>query len=316
MKATGAVIVTHNSEAEIGACLDSVLGRVSRVVVVDNASSDGTRDQVLERPGASLIANLDNRGFAAGVNQGIRALDSSLILLLNPDAVLLTGIEPLAEACGEPGVGAAAGKLVDELNRPQTGFSVRRFPTPLSLSFEVLGLNRLRPGNRVNRRYRCLDLDLAVAAQVEQPAGAFLLIPRDVWQVLGGFDEGFRPIWFEDVDFLKRARDAGYGARYVPSAVARHRGGHSVGRLRRESREVYWYASLLRYGSRHFRAPGRLVVCAAVVAGCSLRMLYGVFREWNLSPLAVYGRVIRFACLRLVTGRDGEAGAMPALARQ
>lgn len=316
MKTMGAVIVTHNSEAEIGSCLDSVLGRVSRVVVVDNASSDATRDEVLDRPGASLIANPDNRGFAAGVNQGIGALDSSLILLLNPDAVLLTGVEPLAEACCEPGVGAAAGKLVDELNRPQTGFSVRRFPTPLSLSFEVLGLNRLRPGNRVNRRYRCLDMNLEAAAQVEQPAGAFLLIRRDVWQALGGFDEGFRPVWFEDVDFLKRARDAGYGARYVPSAVARHRGGHSVGKIRRESREVYWYASLLRYSSRHFRARGRLAVCVAVVAGCSLRMLYGVCREWNLSPLAVYGRVIRLACLRLLTGRNGEAGGMPAMARR
>lgn len=315
MKPVGAVIVTHNSEAEIGPCLDAVLGRVSKVVVVDNASSDGTRDEVLDRAGVSLIANPDNRGFAAGVNQGIRVLDSSLILLLNPDAILLTGIEPLAEACSEPGVGAAAGKLVDESNRPQTGFSVRRFPTPLSLSFEVLGLNRLLPGNRVNRRYRCLDLDLEAAAQVEQPAGAFLLFRRDAWQALGGFDEGFHPIWFEDVDFLKRARDAGYGARYVPSAVARHLGGHSVGKIGRESREFYWYASLLRYSSRHFRARGRLAVCAAVVAGCSLRMAYGVFREWNLSPLAVYGRVIRFACLRLVTGRNGEAG-VPALARQ
>ena len=89
-----------------------------------------------------------------------------------------------------------------------------------------------------------------------------------------------------------------------------------MGKTCRESREVYWYASLLRYSSRHFRARGRLAVCAAVVAGCSLRMLYGVFREWNLSPLAVYGRVIRLACLRLLSGRDGEAGGMPAMARQ
>ncbi len=86
----------------------------------------------------------------------------------------------------------------------------------------MLGLNRLWPGNPVNRRYRCLDLDLEAAADVEQPAGAFLLIRRDAWQALGGFDEGFHPIWFEDVDFLKRARDAGY--RRALRSVARWRG--------------------------------------------------------------------------------------------
>jgi N-acetylglucosaminyl-diphospho-decaprenol L-rhamnosyltransferase len=316
MKATGAVIVTYNSEAEIGACLDSVLPRAGQVVVVDNASSDGTLNEVRRRLGVMLIANADNRGFAAGVNQGIGALDSRFVLLLNPDARLLTGAEPLVEACDEAQVGAAAGRLVDGLDRPQAGFSVRRFPTPLSLSFEVLGLNRIWRRNPVNRRYRCLDLDLEAGAEVEQPAGAFLMIRRDAWQAVGGFDEGFRPVWFEDVDFLKRLRDGGYVVRYVPSAVARHRGGHSVERLDRESREVYWYASLLRYSSKHFGARGRAGVCLAVVAGCLARMLYGIFSEWSLRPAPVYGRVIRFACRRLLSGRNGEAGRMPALARQ
>ncbi len=316
MKAIGAAIVTYNSEAEIGACLDSVLPRAGQVVVVDNASSDGTLDEVRRKPGVLLIANAENRGFAAGVNQGIGALDARFVLLLNPDARLLTGVEPLAEACDEARVGAAAGKLVDEQDRPQAGFSVRRFPTPLSLSFEVLGLNRIWRGNPVNRRYRCLDLNLKAGSEVEQPAGAFLMIRRDAWQAVGGFDEGFRPVWFEDVDFLKRLHGGGYAVRYVPSAVARHRGGHSVAGLDRKSREVCWYASLLRYSSKHFGVSGRLGVCLAVVAGCLARMLYGTLSEWSLSPAAAYGRVIRFACLRLLSGRNGEVGGMPALARQ
>ena len=64
------------------------------------------------------------------------------------------------------------------------------------------------------------------------------MIRRDAWEAVGGFDEGFRPVWFEDVDFLKRLRRAGYRVRYVPSAVARHRGGHSVGKLAERSREL------------------------------------------------------------------------------
>ncbi len=316
MKGIGAVIVTFNSGREIGACLDALGGRVERVVVVDNASADGTRDEVRQRPAAALICNPENRGFAAGVNQGIQALDLPFILLLNPDAVLLTGVEPLAEACRRPGVGAAAGKLVDEKGRPQAGFSVRRFPTPFALSFEALGINRIWPGNPVNRRYRCLDLDFDLESDVEQPAGAFLMIRRDAWEALGGFDEGFEPLWFEDVDFLKRLAASGCRVRYVPAAAARHAGGHSVSRMPPQLRQACWYSSLLRYVFKHFQPAGRVATWAAVVAGYTMRTLYRVCSQWNLEPLRVYGKVIRFACLRLLSGRNGEAGHSPARARQ
>jgi N-acetylglucosaminyl-diphospho-decaprenol L-rhamnosyltransferase len=316
MKGIGAVIVTYNSEREIGSCLDSVMDRVESAIVVDNASSDGTLSEVRKRPNVAMVANTGNRGFAAAVNQGIQALDTPYILLLNPDAVLETGLEELAAAFRNPGVGVAAGKLAGSEGQPQIGFSIRRFPTPLALSFEALGLNRLWRGNPVNKRYRCLDLDLEVPSDVEQPAAAFLMIRRQAWQAVGGFDEGFYPIWFEDVDFLKRMHSAGFRVRYAPGAVARHGGGHSVGKIPWESREVCWYGSLIRYSFKHFRITGRVLVWAAVVTGCTLRAVFGVLRQRSLSPLAVYGRVISFACLRLVSGRIGEAGSMPALARQ
>src|SRR5205807_2640796 len=105
----------------------------------------------------------------------------------------------------------------------------------------------------VNRHYRYLDADLDVPATVEQPAGAFLLFRRSVWTQLGGFDEQFRPLWFEDVDFCKRARDLGFEAHYVPQVTAHHLGGHSISKLDWALRTVYWYASLLRYASKHFR---------------------------------------------------------------
>jgi N-acetylglucosaminyl-diphospho-decaprenol L-rhamnosyltransferase len=313
---TGAIIVTFNSADVIGGCLDAVLPRVAEVVVVDNGSTDHTIDEVRRRPAARLIPNCENRGFAAAANQGMEALETPCLLLLNPDAVLLTGVEALSEALSEPVVGAAAGKLVDAEGRPQVGFSVRRLPTPAALAFEVLGLNRIWKENAVNCRYRCLGQDLDAPADVEQPAGAFLMVRRDVWKALGGLDEEFRPVWFEDVDFLKRLRDSGYRVRYVPQAQARHQGGHSVARVAEEFRVSWWYGSLLRYCFKHFGPVGRTSVAAAVVAGCSGRLLYGVLREWNLEPLAVYGKVIRFACLRLLSGRVGEAGSGPVLARR
>lgn len=316
MKGIGAIVVTYNSEDEIGPCLDAALKHTERVVVVDNASSDATREEVRRRPPVVLLSNAENRGFAAAANQGMEALDLPYLLLLNPDAVLQTSVEPLAEACKQPDVGAAAGRLVDPQGRPQTGFSIRRFPTPAALAFEVLGINRIWRRNPVNKRYRCLDLDLAAPADVEQPAGAFLMIRRDVWRDLGGFDERFYPVWFEDVDLLKRLREAGYRVRYVPGAVAQHVGGHSVGKVAEPSRVEWWYGSLLRYSFKHFRAGGRVVVRGAVVAGCGVRMMCAALKQWKGAPLSVYLRVIRLACVRLRTGRNGEAGHRPVLARQ
>jgi len=303
----GIVIVAHNSVEVIGACLDAALAESVEIVVVDNASRDGTREEVLRRRGVGLIANPWNRGFAAAANQGMAGVRRRYVLLLNPDVVLKGGLAALAAACSQPGIAAAGGKLLDEAGRPQIGFMVRRFPTALSLSFEVLGLNRLWPGNPVNRRYRCLDLDPDAPGEIEQPAGAFLMLQRGAWQRLGGFDEGFHPLWFEDVDFLKRARDAGYRALYAPAAVASHRGGHSAHQLSWERRQLYWYDSLLSYVAKHFR-PSRLrATCLAVVVACVLRMILGIF-SGSTKPFRVYSRIIRLAGVGLISGRGKGAG--------
>src|SRR5215469_4675373 len=116
----GIVIVTYNSAAEIGACLEAALRSGADVVVVDNASSDGTVTEV-RRQGARLIANAGNRGFAAAVNQGFCALSSPFVLLLNPDAVIQMGLEALREACELTGAAGAGGKLVAADGRPQHG---------------------------------------------------------------------------------------------------------------------------------------------------------------------------------------------------
>src|SRR6266567_5419421 len=209
MSSVGIVIVTYNSGEHIGECLDAALPAGARVIVVDNASHDETRAAVTGR-GVRLIANHDNRGFAAAVNQGIRALDTPYILLLNPDSVLQTDLEPLRACCDRPGTAGAGGKLLDASGRIQAGFMFRRFPTPQALIFEALGLNRLWPHNPVNWHFRCLGFDFAREQPVDQPAGAFLMIRRDVWEKIGGFDERFHPLWFEDVDFAQRAAAAGY----------------------------------------------------------------------------------------------------------
>ena len=302
----GILIVSYNSSAFLDPCLQAALLNSENVVVVDNASEDDSCAVILRYSRARLIANPKNVGFAAAVNQGITALDVEYVLLLNPDAVLKTSLEALIAACSRDNTAAAGGKLIDAEGELQTGFCVRRFPTAMTLAFEALGLNRLWRSNLVNRRYRCLDLDLTRPQAVDQPAGAFLMIRRSVWAKLGGFDESFFPVWFEEVDFLKRARNAGYVIRYTPDAVATHHGAHSIRWLPKAASRWYWYDNLIRFSAKHFHSIGFRMVCAAVLAGVSARAVMGMLS----GPVARKARgcsaVLRLAVTLLIRGPGGR----------
>jgi hypothetical protein len=170
----------------------------------------------------------------------------------------------------------------------------------------------------VNRRYRCFDLRPDVAAFVEQPPGAFLMIRRDVWQALQGFDESFYPVWFEDTDFCRRAIDKGYRIRFVPDCKARHAGGHSVLRVDPSDRGVFWYGSLLRYAAKHFGSPGFRLVCLAVASGAVGRAVIGcmvagfrgnpkpgglsLWERWS-KVVRMYAIIIRLAAEAFVSGK-------------
>jgi GT2 family glycosyltransferase len=274
------------------------------VFVIDNASSDRTLEEVRARAGVRVIANEENRGFAAAVNQGVRAasLEKAApkhLLMLNPDTRLLTTLDDLENASREYGL--ASGKLLNKTGSPQQGFTIRRFPTPLTMWFELCGFNRLWPSNPVNRRYRYLDRDLDQAGPVEQPAGAFLMFRRDVWERLGGLDEKFYPVWFEDVDFCRRATEAGFRIEYIPQAAAEHLGGHSVGEIPEGCRVLYWCASLLRYASKHFGSSAYRGVCLAVALTSVPRAVAGMIRTGSISPIPSCITIIGFALRRLVS---------------
>jgi GT2 family glycosyltransferase len=301
MSEIGIIIVTYNSGDEIGACLDAALATGADIVVVDNASVDGTVAEAM-RHDVRVIANSTNRGFAGAANQGFAALSNPYVLLLNPDAIIQNSLEPLREASSLPDSAGAAGQLVNADGTPQTGFMVRRLPTPGVLILEALLLNRLWPANPVNRKYRCLDLDSSSRAKVEQPAGAFFMVRRAVWEELGGLDESFFPLWFEDVDLCCRIRDRGFSLFYIPEVVAKHTGGHSIPHLGVEMRVNYWYRSLLRYSAKHYRPFAFRAVCLAVVTGSFLRGIAESALHCSLKPIAVYGRVATLAGRGLFCG--------------
>jgi N-acetylglucosaminyl-diphospho-decaprenol L-rhamnosyltransferase len=296
MSEIGIVIVTYNSGDEIGLCLDAAARSGAEIVVVDNASSDQTAAEV-EHRGVRLIRNTQNLGFAAAVNQGFRALTANYMVLLNPDAELRSGLDDLRRQCDFPGVGAAGGRTVGLNGELQAGWMARRLPTPTALCFEVLGINRLWKSNPVNWRFRCYNLDLMnlTPVEIQQPAGAFLMIRRDAWQRLGGFDESFYPLWFEDVDFCCRLKEAGLKIFHVPTALVAHVGAHSIRKLPLGLRELYWYGSLLRYATKHYSPFARRMVCSSVVAGSAIRAVGKLFHWGGWNDIAIYWKIIGVA---------------------
>lgn len=290
-----AVVVAYKSTDELPICLSALQGRVSEAVVVDN---DPERSSSPYLRGlyswVSWIDNPTNRGFAGAVNQGILATSAPYILLLNPDCELLTGLEDLVDACRQPGVAGAGGRLVDPDGTPQVGFNARSLPTPWALVFEVLGINRIWETNPVNRRYRLLGLDPRRKSEVGQPAGAFLMCRRDALQAVGGLDEGFRPVWFEDVDLCRRLQGVGLALLYVPGSVARHTGGHAVRKLPERVRLGAWYGGLLRYAEKHYPRGRFRCVRHAVMVGLALRKLYRLVGGESSSTADAYGATLRF----------------------
>jgi GT2 family glycosyltransferase len=293
-----AIIVTHNSSASVRACLEALAGEDCEIVVVDNASRDETVRLVQEFAAQSpvrLTANSENRGFAAAVNQGAEAAQGEVLLILNPDAIAEPGaVAALLRCLSETGAAAVGGALLGEDGQAARGFAFRRIPTLASLAFEALLINQLWPGNPVNRRYRCLDADYSRRQEVEQPAGACLLVTRAAWGSVGGFDESFFPVWFEDVDFCKRLLERGGRIVYCPEARFHHSGAHSVGQLSFRARQIFWYGNMLLYARKHLSSGHVFLLRLAIAGGMLLRSVAAVVgaRERPLGEtLAAYWNI-------------------------
>ncbi len=295
-----AIIVTYNSAASIGPCLEALVNEDCEIVIVDNASRDETVPRVEKfvawHP-VHLVANAENLGFAAAVNQGARESAGDVLLVLNPDATAEPGaVKALLQCLETAGAVAVGGALLENDGQPARGFAFRRLPTLISLLYEAMLVNRLWPRNPVNRRYRCLDADYSQQQEVEQPAGACLAITRAAWESVGGFDEQFFPVWFEDVDLCQRLLEHVGKIVYCPAARFRHSGGHSVGQLPFRDKQLFWYGNMLRYARKHFSGAQVATLRVGIAAGMLLRSLAALFgaRQASLGEtLSAYWAVMR-----------------------
>ncbi len=274
-------VVNWNTRDLLRACLQSLYryppSEPIEVIVVDNASADGSAAMVrAEFPQVVLIANSENLGYARGNNQAMQRAQGEFILLLNPDTEVFedTLDNALAFMRAHPDAGAIGAKQLFPDGRVQP--SVRGFPTPANLLFEVSGLARLFPKSRRLGGYRMRWFTYDAVAEVDQPMATFLMTRRAVIEQVGLMDEAF-PLFFNDVDWCYRIRQAGWKIYFVPRVRILHHGGASTRQVRlsaiRES-----HRALEAFYRKHYR--GRLnpliyALCiGAIRLGGALRMLY------------------------------------------
>jgi N-acetylglucosaminyl-diphospho-decaprenol L-rhamnosyltransferase len=246
------IIVSMNCRGELAECLASVeRARCSLGVetfVVDNASRDGSAAMVAEQfPQVTLIANNRNRGFAAANNQAVAAANGRNVLFLNPDTVVKPGaLEVLVRTLdGDATIGVCAPQLRSADGSVQE--SSRREPTFAALLHQYTPLRILMIFKGAYRRYKMGDFDFCTPADVDIVMGAAFCVPARVLAEVGVLDERFF-VYFEEMDFCRRVREAGYRVRFEPRGQITHIGGVSAATA---TSNLFFCRSLFRYIRKH-----------------------------------------------------------------
>lgn len=265
------VIVNWNAGHQIRRCLESIPANgdgleVTRVVVVDNASTDGSLDELDTLPvPLTILRNAANRGFGAACNQGAERSQSDYLLFLNPDTML----EPDSLVCpvsflemeGNRDVGICGIQLVDD--HGQIARTCARFPRPAYFYQKMLGLDTLFA--RQFQSHFMTEWDHSESRRVDQVMGAFFLVRRTLFTDLKGFDERFF-VYFEEVDFSLRALQHGAATCYLAGPRAYHKG-CGTSEQAKSARLFYSLRSRIRYAFKHFRwdAAALLTLCTLVI---------------------------------------------------
>lgn len=285
------------------------------VIVVDNASSDGSSEAVRsEFPDAKLICNATNLGFARGVNCGLRASSHPYVLLLNSDTLVVDdAIQMLvAYASAHPEAGIIGPRVLNADGSLQ--HSRFRFPSLLNLALQATYLYKLFPNSSFLNRERLPEVGDREPQPVEVVSGCCFLIRRELIDEVGVLDEGYF-MYAEETDLCRRAWDQGFEVHYAPVGEIIHFGGGSS-RLARLRNFLEFRRSILRffvmYRGRGVAELARVLMLGFLVVRWPYWRLRALLRpekaEESLGQAVNYGRGIRFLLQPLprILGRSGE----------
>jgi GT2 family glycosyltransferase len=264
------VLINYHGAALLGGTIRiarAFAGANVCLILVDNSPGDGAADIVRGAdPDATIILNDSNRGFTVAVNQAVEAGEGEFVLLINPDVRSISGTySDVLEAFRQPSVGAVVTQLLDTEGGVQR--HCIRAPRPFDLISEDLALAERFPRWEGPRRYRMLDWDHDDARRVDAATGACLFIRRAALDDVGLFDERFF-IYYEETDWLIRAKQCGWQTVFLPTVEAVHESEGS------SPDAPYSHSPLLlesqhRYARKHFGVT-RSALLRATLCGIDL----------------------------------------------
>jgi GT2 family glycosyltransferase len=298
------IIVNWNVCDLLRRCLSSLdgpltSGLAAEAIVVDCASSDDSVEMVRrEFPWVRLIASEKNLGYAGGNNLGVAGANGRCVLILNPDTEIVgDALEKMIRYLDE---NLEVGVVGPGLRYPDGTLqsSRRRYPSLGTAFFESTLLHQWFPNSRVVRRYYLADYPANQVQPVDWLVGAALMIRGEAWQRVGPLDEGFF-MYFEELDWCRRCRAAGWEIHYLPTAQILHYEGKSSEQVL-TARTIRFQRSKLRYYRKYHGQIWALAIRLFLLATFafqlgeeSLKWLLGHKRELRQKRMTSYWQVLR-----------------------
>lgn len=269
------IIVNWNGKDLMRRCLDAVIATTRRVsyevIVVDNASTDGSQDFLKQTyPDVRLIENTDNAGFAGANNQGMAISEGRYVLLLNSDAFVGEGtIDTMVQFMDEhPDAGMSACKLLYDDGRLQP--SAYAFPSLLTELYTALQLDKVFARSREFGKYLMTWWDFDEVREVDTVMGAFMLVRREVVDQVGVMDTSYF-MYSEEFDWCYRIKQQGWKILYNPAVQTVHLWGGSSQRVRVEM-FLQLYRSKVTFFRKHYGAVSANLLKLILGIGCLLRI--------------------------------------------
>lgn len=260
MPSVSVIVVNYNVKYYVEQCLNSVIRSIpdAQLIVVDNASKDGSVDFLKQRfPDVNIIANEKNVGFGSANNMALAQAQGQYVLFLNPDTVVAEETIPRCVEYMEkhPHTGAIGVKMLyaDGCFALE---SRRSLPTPSVAFWHMTGLGRIFPKSKVFARYHLTYEDPCRECAIDVVSGAFMFIRKSVLDMIGGFDESFF-MYGEDIDLSYRIINAGFSNAYLPVPIIHYKGESTV--KTSYSYAKVFYDAMLIFFNKHFRRSAKLI---------------------------------------------------------
>lgn len=296
------IIVNYNVKEFVLNLLESISkassGIASEIFVIDNASDDGSVEAIKEKfPGVNLIANTKNVGFGSANNQALALAKGKYFLLINPDTIVRedTFTKMISFFEFTPDCGIAGCKVLNPDGTIQLACR-RGFPGPWTSFTKVMGLSTLFPKSKLFARYNLTYLDENKTYEVDAVSGAFMMMRKNVYDKIGGFDPQFF-MYGEDLDLCYRAQKAGSKVNYVHDTEIIHYKGESTKRSSIDETKVFYDAMHL-FVKKHFSTS--IIVESILQLAIVFRKLIAFANVYKLSIISIIVDMLVFSSVIIV----------------